>query len=91
MDAQWYTYVHEVKDGSVWNINFRQMKIFVPLHEGKNIHYLFYIIIVQRFNKVKRKSIEKQLQLKQNIHVSNSKQEVLSELLRLAKRTCCAC
>ena len=42
---------------------FHRMKIFVPLHEWENIHYIVFVLYnlykIQILNKFNRKSIEK--------------------------------
>ena len=53
-----------------WMVHFifHRMKIFVPLHEWENIHYLFYISCkkFKFLNIFERKIIEKRFWLKQN-------------------------
>ena len=83
---QWYKYFHEVKDEMFW------MEIFVPLHEWKNIHYLFYVTCtkIQIPKQIQNKKHWKMI-LAQAKHftggASNSTVEVLRGRLHHAKHT----
>ena len=65
---QWYKYFswgerwnvpfNNVKPSWMEHLIFHQMKLFVPLHEWENIHYLFDItcIKIQIFKKIEKKN-----------------------------------
>ena len=63
---RWNVPFNEAKPSWMIHFIFHRMKIFVPLHEWENIHYLFYITCT-KIQILNRKSIEKWFKPKQNI------------------------
>ena len=62
---RWNVPFNEAKPSWMVHFIFHRMKIFVPLHEWENIHYLFYITCT-KIQILNRKSIEKWFKPKQN-------------------------
>ena len=58
---RWNVPFNEAKPSWMVHLIFHLMKIFVPLHECENNHYLFYITCtkIQILKQIWKKSIEK--------------------------------
>ena len=73
---RWDVPFNEAKPSWVVHFIFHRMKIFVPLHEWENIHYLFYITCTKILKQIKKKDKKKHWKrfylMKQNISASRA-------------------